>query len=93
MWKELRKLIKKLLEQLNIFWNASDDPRYKGEHPKCSKIVDEIESEFKEMSDDEIKEILDDLSPEQLEQILMAMEDLVDSREIFEPYIEIINSL
>jgi predicted transcriptional regulator len=82
-----------LIERLNARWNISSDERYKGEHPECSKIQEEIERRFKKMSDEEIKNILDRLPNEQLEQVLIVMEDLVDTRSFFEPYIDIANNI
>lgn len=78
--------MEELLEKLNELWNSSDDERYKGENPACTDILNSIESEFSNMTDDEIKGILDGLPEEQLEQLLSVFEDMVDEREFMADY-------
>lgn len=75
-----------LFEQLNNLWNSSDDTRFNGENPACADVLDEIEEKFQNMTDEEIIEVLDSLSDEQLEQIASVFEDMVDDRPFMEDY-------
>lgn len=86
MFQNRKAIIDELLEDLSTFWNASEDKRYVGEHPKCADILEQIEEQFQRMTDDEITEILDDLPEEQLEYLLTVFEDMVDDRPVFENY-------
>lgn len=79
-------MLNDLLEELDKLWNSSDDERYKGENPACSDVLNAIENKFLDMTDDEIKKVLDGLSDEQLEQLFLVFEDMVDEREFMEGY-------
>lgn len=79
-------LMEELLEKLNELWNSSKDERFKGENPACIGVLESIEEEFSNMTDDEIKEILDELPEEQLEQLLSVFEDMVDDRKFMAEY-------
>ena len=79
--------MKELLEKLNELWNSSDDERFKGENPACVGVLESVEEEFSNMTDEEIKEVLDGLPEEQLEQLLSVFEDMVDEREFMAEYI------
>lgn len=79
-------MLNDLIEELDKLWNSSDDERYKGENPACADVLNAIENKFLDMTDDEIKKVLDGLSDEQLEQLFSVFEDMVDEREFMEGY-------
>ena len=62
-----------LLNELDMFWNMSGDPRFKGEHPRCSEILTQLEAEFSNMAEDDLRELLDSMDTEQLEQVTGAL--------------------
>jgi hypothetical protein len=70
--------IQELLKQLDSFWNISADPRYKGEHPDCGRIQDELLAELRKLTDDELLELLTPMSDEQLNQIAIVLETISD---------------
>jgi hypothetical protein len=80
-------LMEKLLEKLNNLWNSSDDERFKGENPACVSVLESIEKKFSNMTDDEIREVLNGLSEEQLEQLTSVFEDMVDERGFMTEYL------
>ena len=65
--------INKLLEDLDKFYNIDHDPRYRGEHPKCNEILDQLEDEFLKMDEDDLRELLDGMDDDQLEQVTGAL--------------------
>lgn len=65
--------INKLLEDLDKFYNIDPDPRYRGEHPKCNEILDQLEDEFLKMDEDDLRELLDGMDDNQLEQVTGAL--------------------
>ena len=79
--------LQELIKELNDLWNASEDKRYAGEHPKCADVLDQIESLFSNMTDEEIKDVLDGLAETQKEQLLAVFEDLVDDKPFLHSYI------
>lgn len=40
-------MIEKLLDELDMAWNDTEDPRWKGENPRCSEIDDILISLFR----------------------------------------------
>lgn len=68
--------MEELLNELDAFWNMNSDPRYKGEHPQCTKILDQIAEEFAKMDEDELRGLIDGMDAGQLEQISGALMDL-----------------
>ncbi len=81
--------IQEILEQLNKYWNASSDQRFRGEHPECNKLHDMLIKEFRKLQDDEILDIISPMSSEQLEQIWSPLITLLeeDGREWLSEYI------
>lgn len=65
--------LEELLKELDKFYNIDHDPRYKGMHPKCDEILDELEEEFAKMKEDDLRKLLDGMGVEQLEQITGAL--------------------
>lgn len=80
-------MLNDLMEELDKLWNASDDARYKGEHPGCDGLQEVIEVELKKLSVDEMKEFLDSLSSGQMEQLQFVMEEIADEYPFVEKYI------
>lgn len=80
--------VNQLLKELDVFWNASDDDRFKGEHPDCLRIQDEIKEILSGMNEDAICEVLDSLGERQSEQVQGIVEDLVDDKPFLEAYIK-----
>lgn len=76
-----------LMEELDKLWNASDDIRYKGEHPGCDRLQEAIQAEIKKMSTDEMQEFLKGLSSDQAEQLQFVLEDMVDEYPFVDDYI------
>ncbi len=74
-------MIEELLDELDKAWNDIDDPRYKGENPRCSEINDILIPLFGKMDDDELLKILNGIPKSKLEQILFALEYVVDTKE------------
>lgn len=79
--------IEELLSELNKFWNASEDPRFKGEHPQCDVIHQKLFDAFSDLDNDKLVEILKNLNDDQLEQIATVLEDMVDDRPAVEEFI------
>jgi len=81
--------IQKMLEQLDSFWNASSDLRFKGEHPDCDRIQDMLIKEFRKLPDDELLKIISPMNDGQLQQIYSVLITLLeeDEREIVSAYI------
>ena len=73
--------IQEMLEQLDSFWNASSDPRLKGEHPDCGRIHDMLIKEFRKLPDDELLAIISPMSDEQLAQIWSPLITLLEEDE------------
>ena len=82
-------MINQLLNELNEVWNDTDDPRWKGENPRCSEINDILINLFKTMDDDKLVNILKEIPALQLEQIKLALEYVVDTKECVRPFIVI----
>ena len=80
-------MIKELLDELDKAWNDTDDPRWKGENPKCLEINDILIPLFKKMEDDELLKILNNIPESKLEQIKFALEYVVDTKECVRPFI------
>ena len=80
-------MIKKLLDELDKAWNDTEDPRWKGENPRCLQINEILIPLFKKMDDDELLKILNDFPESKLEQILLALEYVVDTKECVRPFI------
>ena len=79
-------MLNDLMEELDKLWNASDDARYKGEHPGCDGLQEAIGIELKKMSVDEMKEFLDGLSSGQTEQLQFVLEEMADEYPFVEDY-------
>ena len=80
-------MIEELLDELDKAWNDIDDPRWKGENPKCLEINDILIPLFKKMDDDELLKILSDIPESKLEQIKFALEYVVDTKECVRSFI------
>ena len=80
-------MIEKLLSELDEVWNDTDDPRWKGENPRCSEIHDILIPLFKKKSNQELLDILNKIPESKLEQIKFALEYVVDEKECVRPYI------
>ncbi len=80
-------MIDQLLSELNVLWNASEDPRFKGEHPGCDKIQNEIAKTFQKMDDNKISKVLDNLPQDQIEQVVFILEGMVESRPFVNKYL------
>ena len=65
--------LNKLLEDMDKFYNIDHDPRYRGMHPKCDEILDQLEDEFLKMDEDDLRELLDGMDDDQLEQVTGAL--------------------
>ena len=65
--------LNKLLEDMDKFYNIDHDPRYRGMHPKCDEILDQLEDEFLKMDEDDLRELLDGMNDDQLEQVTGAL--------------------
>lgn len=74
-------MIEELLDELDKAWNDIDDPRYKGENPRCSEIDDILIPLFEKMDDDELLKILNNIPKSKLEQIKFTLEYVVDTKE------------
>lgn len=81
-------MIAELLSELDALWNASEDERCKGEHPGCARLQEEIEEAFKGLTEDELRETLDNLPDEQMEQIAFVLESMADERPFVEKYLK-----
>ncbi len=68
--------MEKLLKELDFFWNINHDPRFRGEHPKCAEIHDQLFEIFSSMGEGELRALLDGMDVEQLEQVTGALMDL-----------------
>lgn len=68
--------MEELLKELNYYYHISDDPRDAGEHPRCSEILDEITEEFLKMDEEKLRELLDSMDDDQLEQVTGALMDM-----------------
>lgn len=77
----MEKSIKVLLDKLNEMWNLSEDVRFKGEHPKCIEIQEELIAILDEKTDDEIVDILNSVDDSKFEQIEYIIEELVSNHE------------
>lgn len=74
-------MIEDLLDELDKAWNDTDDPRWKGENPRCSEIDDILIPLFEKMDDDELLNILNNIPQSKLEQIKVVLEYVVDTKE------------
>lgn len=77
----MEKSIKVLLDKLNEMWNLSEDVRFKGEHPKCVEIQEELIAILDEKTDDEIVDILKSVDDSKFEQIEYIIEELISNHE------------
>ena len=80
-------MIEKLLNELDKAWNDTEDPRWKGENPRCSEIDDILISLFRKMDNNELLDILKNIPESKLEQIKFALECIVDTKECVRPFI------
>lgn len=80
-------MIEDLLDELDKAWNDTDDPRWKGENPRCSEIDDILIPLFEKMDDDELLNILNNIPKSKLEQIKLVLEYVVDTKEWVRPFI------
>lgn len=65
-----------LLKELNIYYHEKSDPKYPGEHPMCSKLLDSIEEEFRAMKESDLRDLIEGMNDDQLEQVTSALMDL-----------------
>ena len=79
---------KVLIDKLDYFYTLPEDKRCYGEHPECSVLLEKIESNFNKMEDNEIKNILDGLAVDRLEQMVCIFDNLMDERGFLEPYLK-----
>lgn len=80
-------MIEDLLDELDKAWNDTDDPRWKGENPRCSEKDDILIPLFEKMDDDELLNILNNIPKSKLEQIKVVLEYVVDTKEWVRPFI------
>ena len=80
-------MIEELLDELDKAWNSTEDPLWRGENPRCSEIHDILIPLFKKMDDDELLKILNNIPESKLEQIKVALEYVVDTKECVRPFI------
>lgn len=78
--------LNELLEELNIFFNMFSDPRYRGAHPKCDEIHDEMINILKDMEDTELETFLGGLTEDQLYMINYPLEEIQDDHPCVEKY-------
>lgn len=74
-------MIEELLDELDKAWNDTEDPRWKGENPRCLQINEILIPLFKNMDDDELLKILNNIPKSKLEQIKFTLEYVVDTKE------------
>lgn len=75
----MEKSIKALFDELNEVWNLSKDKRFKGEHPRCIELQDELITILDEKTDDEILDILNTVDDGRLDQIEYIVEELISN--------------
>lgn len=78
--------LNKLLEELDKYFNIFSDPRYRGEHPKCDEIHDEMIDILKNMDDTELEIFLSGLTEDQLYMINYPLEEIQDDHPFVEKY-------
>lgn len=84
---EMEKSISILFDELDKIWNLSKDSRFKGEHPKCVEIQEEIITILDEKSDDDIMDILNSIDNTRLEQIEYIIEELVSNHKCIDVFL------
>lgn len=62
--------MEELLKELDKYYHINSDPRYRGEHPKCDEILDQLAEEFSKMKESDLRELLDGMDYDHLEQAL-----------------------
>lgn len=80
-------MIDQLLSELDVLWNASEDPRFKGENPGCDRIQEEIAKIFQKMDDNKISKVLDNMPQEQIEQVIFILEGMAETRPFVNKYL------
>lgn len=68
--------LEELLKELDIYYNIDSDPRYRGAHPRCSEILEQVTEQFLKMDESDLRVLLDGMDTEQLEQVTSALMDL-----------------
>lgn len=75
--------LNELLDELDKYWNMFSDSRIKGEHPKCEDIQDEIKHMLFVMSDEQIRDLINNADEDRKEQLEYSIECILPYR----PYI------
>lgn len=75
--------LNELLDELDKYWNMFSDSRIKGEHPKCEDIQDEIKQMLFVMSDEQIRDLINNADEDRKEQLEYPIECILPYR----PYI------
>ena len=75
--------LNELLDELDKYWNMFSDSRIKGEHPKCEDIQDEIKHMLFVMSDEQIRDLINNADEDRKEQLEYPIECILPYR----PYI------
>ena len=75
--------LNELLDELDKYWNMFSDSRIKGEHPKCEDIQDEIKHMLFVMSDEKIRDLINNADEDRKEQLEYPIECILPYR----PYI------
>lgn len=76
----MTKELKKKFVELDKFWNASDDTRFKGEHPNVNYVHKEILKAVANMDSDEADSLIKELSDEQLIEITGIVQELCEDK-------------
>lgn len=87
---EMKERIKQLFSDLDRFWNMTTAPNLHGEHPGCQIKQTEILEEIVQMDVEDVKTLINELTDEQLNQIISIMEEIIENfPETAETFIEI----
>ena len=86
----MTKRLKQLFSDLDRFWNMTTAPNLHGEHPGCQIKQTEILEEITQMNVEDVKAFLNELTDEQLDQIISIVEEIIENfPETADTFIEI----
>ena len=89
----MNKRLKQLFSDLDRFWNMTTAPNLHGEHPGCQINQTEILEEIKQLDIEDVKKLLNELTDEQLDQIISIVEEIIEHfPDAAETFIEINNT-
>lgn len=71
-------MLEELLKELNKYYHISADPRFRGEHPRCDELLDEILIEFRKMKKEDAIKLVSSMNDDQLEQVTYVLEESLD---------------